>query len=121
MTMPTPPQHVWSNYVSQEKLNIKSEARLSTDSQDTARDKKGSKLKQSGERGGPDTDNGLDGQPAKKRGKGKGKNNKDPNAPKRVFTCPHCNVSWLSKLHLSHLISSSKLLSKIQSAKKYKC
>merc|ERR1712062_654497 len=45
-------------------------------------DEKGSKLKQSGDRGGPDTDNGLDGQPAKKRSKGKGKNNKDPNAPK---------------------------------------
>ena len=35
------------------------------------------------------------------KGKGKGKNNnKDPNAPKRVFVCPHCNVSIEMK-HLS--------------------
>ena len=91
VTMPTPPQHVWNNYVGQEKLNIKSEARLSTDSQEAAREKKGRKVKQEeGEHGEQD---GLEGPPSKKRGKGKGKNNKDPNAPKRVFTCPHCNVS----------------------------
>jgi len=95
VTMPTPPQNVWSNYVSHEKLNIKSEARLSTDSQEAAREKKGRKLKQEeGELGGEQLDNSLDGPPSKKRGKGKGKNNKDPNAPKRVFTCPHCNRSY---------------------------
>merc|ERR1719397_1051540 len=35
--------------------------------------------------------------PIKKRGKGKGKNsnnNKDPNGPKRVFICPHCQRSY---------------------------
>ena len=52
-----------------------------------------------------DLDSSLDGQPPKKKGKGKGKNNnnKDPNAPKRVFVCPHCNVS----MEINHLIISS--------------
>jgi len=92
VTMPTPPQHVWNNYVSQEKINIKSEARLSTDSQEAAREKKGRKLKQEAGEQGLEGDSSEG--PPKKRGKGKGKNNKDPNAPKRVFTCPHCNRSY---------------------------
>ena len=97
VTMPTPPQHVWNNYVSQEKINIKSEARLSTDSQEAAREKKGRKLKQEAGEQGLEGDSSEG--PPKKRGKGKGKNNKDPNAPKRVFTCPHCNVSLPLNLH----------------------
>ena len=87
VTLPTPPQHVWNHYV-------KSEARLSTESQE-GREKKGRKVKseEPEQTDQADQDNSLDGPPSKKRGKGKGKNNKDPNAPKRVFTCPHCNVS----------------------------
>merc|ERR1711894_836561 len=44
--------------------------------------------------GGDHLDSSLDGQPPKKKGKGKSKVNKDPNAPKRVFVCPHCNRSY---------------------------
>ena len=50
-------------------------------------------------------DHDKDGPPAKKRGKAagapgapgagvKGKASKDPNAPKRVFVCPHCQVQY---------------------------
>ena len=84
------------NYVnslkpSMEKLQVKTENRLSTDSQDSFK-KKSRKLKQEEAENG-DLDSSVDGQPPKKKGKGKGKNVKDPNAPKRSFTCPHCNVS----------------------------
>ena len=122
VTMPTPPQNqnLWSRVGHQahhdsvnnsvngtvnmqncfnnlkpnlDKLDIKSENRLSTDSQDSLK-KKSRKIKQE-EPDNPDMENSLDGQPPKKKGKGKGKNAapKDPNAPKRVFVCPHCNVS----------------------------
>merc|ERR1712176_1228447 len=49
------------------KTHVKSEHRLSTESQESVK---------------------------KKKGKGKSKVNKDPNAPKRVFVCPHCNRSY---------------------------
>ena len=56
--------------------------------------KKGRKVKsEEPDQTDPADQDSLDGPPSKKRGKGKGKSNKDPNAPKRVFTCPHCNVS----------------------------
>ena len=98
--LPSQAQHLWN---SRDNINIqhyvKSEARLSTDSQES-REKKGRKVKaEEPDLADPaEQDNSLDGPPSKKRGKGKGKNNKDPNAPKRVFTCPHCNVSWHSKV-----------------------
>ena len=78
------------------KAHVKSEHRLSTESQDSTK-KKARKMK-SGEGsevgGGDHLDSSLDGQPPKKKGKGKSKVNKDPNAPKRVFVCPHCNVGF---------------------------
>ena len=87
-----------------DKIHIKSEDRLSTDSQDSL-SKKGRKMKKEDDHDHVDLDSSLDGQPPKKKGKGKGKNNnnKDPNAPKRVFVCPHCNVS----MEINHLIISS--------------
>ena len=79
------------------KAHVKSEHRLSTESQDSTK-KKARKMKsgEGSEAGGGDhLDSSLDGQPPKKKGKGKSKvNNKDPNAPKRVFVCPHCNVGF---------------------------
>ena len=97
MGLPGQGGHLWN---SRENLNIqhyvKSEARLSTESQEgREREKKGRKVKaeEPDQTDPAEQDNSLEGPPSKKRGKGKGKNNKDPNAPKRVFTCPHCNVS----------------------------
>ena len=120
----TPPQNIWSrmqqhaqhngdnssvntnlaihNYVNNlkpnlDKIHIKSENRLSTDSQDSVK-KKGRKLKQEEPDHNGENETSLDGQPPKKKGKGKGAKaaaNKDPNAPKRQFICPHCNVSIL--------------------------
>lgn len=77
------------------KTHVKSEHRLSTESQDSVK-KKARKMKagDGSEVGGADLDSSLDGQPPKKKGKGKSKVNKDPNAPKRVFVCPHCNRSY---------------------------
>ena len=75
------------------KAQVKSESRLSTDSQDSLK-KKARKLKPETSEFSGEHDSSLDGQPPKKKGKSKSKlNNKDPNAPKRVFVCPHCNVS----------------------------
>ena len=76
-------------------LSVKSETRLSTDSRDSLK-KKCRKMRQD-EMDPNDHDPNQEGQPPKKRGKGKGKaaatnNNKDPNGPKRVFVCPHCQV-----------------------------
>lgn len=113
VTMPTPPQNIWNrthpehlnqgmqNYVnlkpSLKELSVKSETRLSTDSQDSLK-KKCRKMRQD-EMDPNDHDPNQEGQPPKKRGKGKGKaansnNNKDPNGPKRVFVCPHCQRSY---------------------------
>jgi len=109
--MPTPPQNVWNrthqehlnqgmqNYgnlkPNLDKLSVKSETRLSTDSQDSLK-KKSRKMHQD-EMDHNEHDPNQEGQPPKKRGKGKGKpnnNNKDPNGPKRVFVCPHCQRSY---------------------------
>jgi len=108
VTMPTPPQNIWNrthpdhlnqgmqNYVNlkpgNEKVPVKSETRLSTDSQDSLK-KKCRKMRQD-EMDQNDHDPDQEGQPPKKRGKGKGKSNKDPNGPKRVFVCPHCQRSY---------------------------
>jgi hypothetical protein len=50
---------------------------------------------------------GLEGQPPKKRGKGKGKaagkeaaNGANGGGPKRVFICPHCQVSWSYSIYV---------------------
>ena len=113
VTMPTPPQNLWSRVSAPhqdpaatngqlgyggslkaglEKIHIKAEQRLSTDSQESAK-KKSRKLKP-GDSDLSELDSSLDGQPPKKKGKAKvQKTNKDPAAPKRVFVCPHCNVS----------------------------
>ena len=98
VSLPTPPQHGWNNTRPRDNIPlhhyVKSEARLSTDSQEGRGEKKGRKVKsEEPDQTDPADQDSLDGPPSKKRGKGKGKNNKDPNAPKRVFTCPHCNVS----------------------------
>merc|ERR1711892_1570943 len=98
VTMPTPPQNIWNrqhtehinqgmqNYVNLKpclkELSVKSETRLSTDSQDSLK-KKCRKMRQD-EMDPNDHDPNQEGQPPKKRGKGKGKaaatnNNKDPN------------------------------------------
>ena len=87
------------------KSHVKSEHRLSTESQDSSK-KKARKMKSGdvSETGGGDhLDSSLDGQPPKKKGKGKSKVNKDPNAPKRVFVCPHCNVGFTFYLLISFL------------------
>ena len=113
VTMPTPPQNLWSRVSAPhqdpaatngqlayggslkaglDKIHIKAEQRLSTDSQESAK-KKSRKLKP-GDSDLSELDSSLDGQPPKKKGKAKAqKTNKDPAAPKRVFVCPHCNVS----------------------------
>ena len=71
---------------------VKSEARLSTDSQDYGQDALAKqKVRKSREESEVEGDPN---QPPKKRGKGKGKAKpQDTNGgPKRVFICPHCQV-----------------------------
>ncbi len=78
-------------------LPLKSEGgRLSADSPDPAKKKGGRRPatkveEEEMERG----EGGMEGQPPKKRGKGKGKavsSKGDATGPKRVFVCPHCQV-----------------------------
>ena len=93
------------NYVNNLKPGldkIKSETRLSTDSQDSVKKKQSRKLKQEETDINGDHEPGLDGQPPKKKGKNKTNkpNTKDPNQPKRVFVCPHCNVSITGDLNI---------------------
>jgi hypothetical protein len=95
-------------------LPLKSESggRLSVDSPDTAAAKKKTAGRKArlphdeepvGGDGGMNGSAGLEGQPPKKRGKGKGKaaskeaaNGANGGGPKRVFICPHCQVSLFS-------------------------
>jgi len=110
VTMPTPPQNMWNrhhpehlnqgmqNYVNMKpnlkELSVKSETHLSSENQESLK-KKSRKLRQD-EMDPNEHDPNQEGQPPKKRGKGKGKNTnpKDPNGPKRVFVCPHCQRSY---------------------------
>jgi hypothetical protein len=74
-------------------IPLKSESRLSTDSPDTAAKKKGRRAKAAEEEEDICRDGSAEGQPPKKRGKGKGKAaSKETTGPKRVFICPHCQV-----------------------------
>jgi len=97
VTMPTPPQSLWRGHPIEQlhsvsgyhglKPNldknqlVKSETRLSTDSEESEKKKKKNR----------DNEEQADEQPPKKRGKGK---TKDTNGPKRVFVCPHCQRSY---------------------------
>ena len=54
-------------------------------------------------------DKDVQGQPMKKKGKGKKNDKGDPNGPKRVFVCPHCQVClyvlfFLLSLFLSYVV-----------------
>lgn len=83
-------------------LPLKSEGgRLSTDSPDTVKKKCGRRpakqlqQQEDDEDSGREGAGGPEGQPPKKRGKGKGKAvSKDATGPKRVFICPHCQRSY---------------------------
>ena len=104
------------------KNHVKSEHRLSTESQDSVK-KKARKMKpgEVSDLGGGGDHQDPEGQPPKKKGKGKGKVNKDPNAPKRVFVCPHCNVSFIlsiSSWQISKLFRKSTLALKKNLGKK---
>merc|ERR1711962_568245 len=70
---------------------VKSEVRLSTESQDYSQDHNKKKARKSREE--PDGE-GDPNQPPKKRGKGKGKAKDTNGGPKRVFICPHCQRSY---------------------------
>jgi len=83
--------HTGSNYLKPGLvLPIKQEGRLSTDSPDLK--------KINGVRKSADEESVMDkdgqGQPMKKKGKGKKNDKGDPNGPKRVFVCPHCQRSY---------------------------
>jgi hypothetical protein len=70
---------------------VKTETRLSTDSQDYGGQEAG---KKKARKGRPEEAEGEadPNQPPKKRGKGKGKAKDTSGGPKRVFICPHCQV-----------------------------